>query len=291
MAKRKDKKFKYKRRGKESVDKRQKQTAGNFDPVFRSDIEIFTAQEGKNRLRILPPTWDDAEHWGLDVWMHSNVGSNNETYICVNSLRGERCAVCDEYSRLTRSGDDKAAAELKAYKRVCCYVIDRDKPEEGVKLFQMPWTIDRDLATRCTDEDGEILYLDDPEEGYDISFTRTGKGLKTKYEGIAVARKATPLARDEEQAAEWLEFVTENPILDILVTFDFEHIEAKLLGAAESEDNEDDDDGDEEDAPRTRRSRKSSADEDEDAPFDDDDDDIDGGDDEPKKKKKKKKKK
>ena len=141
----------------------------------------------------------------------------------------------------------------------------------------MPWTMDRDFSIQSRDKSsGEIYYVDDPEEGYDFHFTREGSGMKTRYVGFQIARRDTPLSKDEENAEEWLDYIAKNPLTECLNYYEIEHIEAAFAGAKKADD-DDDDDEEEEEAPRTRRSRKGREEVDDDE--DDDEDEIDDEDD------------
>ncbi|MFH1741092.1 MAG: hypothetical protein ABIH23_18990 [bacterium] len=266
--------FRYQKRAKEDVKKRTAQSGGLFDSITQAKFQTFTPKEGDYRLRFLPPTWENPEHFGLDVYVHYGIGSDNQSYLCLDKMKGEKCPICEERKRAEKSGDPDYARTLQATKRVLVWVIDREDEDAGPLLWSMAWTIDRDLANLSIDKrTGEYLALDDPDEGFDIEFSRTGKGLKTKYVGIQVARKSTPLADDPDQADEWLEFVTENPLSDVLNYFDYDHVASVAQGKVGDDDDEneeeeqprrrtklrDDEDEDEEDEPRPSRIRAKSA--------------------------------
>jgi hypothetical protein len=280
--------FRYEKRTKEDVKKRAAQSGGLFDSIFQSKFQTFTPKEGDYRLRFLPPTWDDPQHFGLDVYVHYGIGSDSQSYLCLEKMKGEKCPICEEKKRAERAGDADYARQLTATKRVLVWVVNRDDEDAGPLLWSMAWTIDRDLANLSIDKrTGEYLALDDPEEGYDVEFSRTGKGLKTKYVGVQVARKPSPLADDADLAEDWLKFITENPLTEVLQFFDYDHIEAVAKGVKEADDEEEEDeppnkskarqveDDDDDDDEPPKRSAKAK-----DRPADDDDDD----DDEPPKK-------
>ncbi len=284
----KDRKFKYKRRGADNVKKRMNQSATNRDGFINEDVDMYKVKDGDNLLRILPPTFNnlngsEAEHYGLDVFVHYDVGTDGSSFLCLEQNFGEPCPICQARIEAESEGDKDLADKLKARKRVLMYVVDRDAEDAGPLIWSAPWTVDKDLSMRSFDKrSGDIFYPDDPEEGYDIEFARTGKGRNTKYEGVQLARRATPLHDDEEQMDEWLEKIEDSPLDSLLIKPDPEHVERIFnagmgMAAAGKDDDEDDkpsrsrrsrkDEDDEDDKPsRSRRSRK---DEDEDEDEDD----------------------
>jgi hypothetical protein len=255
--------FKYQTRSREDVRKRANQTGGMYDNIFAGKFPIFRMKADVDyTLRLCPPTWEgEQKNYGIDVWVHYGVGPDEQSYLCLDKMKGEKCPVCEEKKRAEAEGDVEYAKTLGATKRVGCWVVDRADEETGPQLWAEPWTVDRDLSKLSEDrKSGEVLCLDDPEEGYDFDITRTGKGKKTKYLGIKIARKPSPLCDDEDQQQEWLDFIVENPVPDCLNYFDYEYIKGVSSAAPKDKDAEEED----EDRPR-RRGRK-AADEDEDEP-------------------------
>jgi len=238
--------FSYKKRSKEKLQKRAEQQGGLFDSVYKDKFSTFVPKEGSHRLRVMPPTWDDADHYGYDVWLHSSVGPDNQTYVCLNEMNKGACPLCEERAKAQRRGDDEYASELRPYRRVLMWVVNRATEDEGPVLYPMPWSMDRDITAMSIDkQSGEILYVDDPEEGFDLDFERRGTGMTTKYVGIAIGRRSSPLADDEDVSDKWLNFITDNPLTDVINFFDYEHISKVFSGgAAASTDDDDDDDDD-----------------------------------------------
>lgn len=251
--------FKYKKRDKKAVEKRAHQSGGLFDSILKSNFASFNPKEGDYSLRIMPPTWPDAEHYGLDVFVHYGVGSDNQSYACLNKMLGEKCPVCEERKKAEAEGDADYAKMLTATKRVLVWVIDRANEDSGPLLWSMPWTVDRDFSNLSIDKkSGEVFAIDDPAEGFDIDFTRKGKGLKTKYIGAQIARRESPLNDDPEIVDEWLMFIQDNPLTEVIQYFDYDHIAAVAKGRPKDNEDEDDEE-DEDEQPVRRRSSKSKA--------------------------------
>lgn len=229
------KKFAYKKRSKEDVEKRANQSAyPDSDNYIKDDVKLFTPHDGDNLIRILPPTWDDATHFGIDVHLHYQVGANKNTYVCPEALNGDPCPICEEKRRAESEGDDDYAKDLKASKRTLVYIVDRDADGDGLeqlRVWPMSWTFDRDISALSIDRrSGEVLSVDNPSEGYDIEFTREGKGLNTKYIGLKVARRESELDNDDA-----LEYAVETQVMDLLVVYDYDHLAAQVVGSSDGD--------------------------------------------------------
>lgn len=224
--------YRYERRDAEDVRKRAQGT-NDYDRIVKDHIKQWKPNDGDNRIRILPPTWKGAKHHGVDLKVHYGVGADRQTYLCLHGMLGKDDPIHEAYLRakaeLNEDENNKdlkeLVSQLKAKARVGIYLVDRDHPKEGVQFWAMPGGLDMDLVQVMQDKrTGEVLPIDDPEEGYDIEFTKTGKMRNTEYKGIAVARRSSPLGDNK-----WLKFAMENPIPDQLVYFDYDHI-AKAFG-------------------------------------------------------------
>ena len=200
----------------------------DFDKIFKDGINTFSAADGDNLIRPLPPTWEDPEHYGYDIYVHYGIGADNNAYLCRKKMLNEACPICEEQKRAEREGDDEYAKELKPKQRVAFFLLNRDEEEKGALIWSAPWGFDRDVCKISVDKrTGEVLELDNPEDGYDIEFEKTGAKKRTKYEGVKIARKASDLDHDEA-----LDFVEANPIPDILNFYSYEYIEDIFNGGA-----------------------------------------------------------
>jgi hypothetical protein len=234
--------FVYTPRDTSTVQKRATQSGGSYDTFFDSRFTKYTAQGGFNCIRILPPSWEGADHFGFDYFLHSNVGPDNSQYLCLEKMadlaelkgiEGGRCPVCEERRRLEREGDTEEANQMKVARRVGVWVIDRENERDGPKFYDMSWTMDKDIASlQINKRTGEAILIDDPEEGFDFEFQREGKGLNTRYIGKQIARQSSPISDDPKQQEQWLEFITEHPIPDVLNFFEYDYIAKVFAGRA-----------------------------------------------------------
>lgn len=288
MAKRSSSGFTYKRRDASSVTKRKVQSGSSREGYLKQDIPIWSPKKGLNRVRILPPTWKGAEHYGLDVWVHYGVGMDNNTFVCLaknpDLQDTELCPCCEARQHFQADGNDEAADILQPRKRVLCYILDRQEEEKGVQLWPMAYTIDRDIALQSNDDEtNEVLFVDDPENGWDIQFSRDGEGQTTKYNAIKLFGKSgKPISRDVELQDEILEFIQENQLPDQIVIAEASHMEEVLEGGVSTGDrdkkkgdrlkskgrrgtrDEDDEDDNIDERPRSRGTSRRARDEEED---------------------------
>lgn len=232
-----------------TITKRSEQGGGNRDGCLISGTQQFKARKGSNRIRILPPTWtlpegiNRYEHYGVDVWVHFQIGADNHQYICAKAMvqvhetygfspiEDVRCPIDDERDDASGAGDDKYASSLKAKRRVVVALIDRDDEKIGVQYWAMPWTVDKDISLRRVDKrTGETYNIDDPDKGYDIDFEYTPPAGQQpgKYEAIALARRDSPLGNDT-----WLNDLMDKPIPDVLQYHDYDYI-AKIFAGKKS---------------------------------------------------------
>lgn len=229
--------FKYQERSPDTYKKRGEQGGGDFDKYLADRIKMFKPADGDNTIRILPPTWDGAEHFGLDIYVHYGVGPDSQTYLCNHKMQNKPCPICDEREKAAKDGDVDYADKLKPTKRVLVYLIDRNNEKDGPIVWSMPWTIDRDLCKLVVDKrSGETLPIDNPDRGYDISFERKGKGDRTQYIGLAVARRESDVGDPK-----WLDQIQDDPLDSILQFYEYDHI-ASVFGGSSKRKNRDDGD-------------------------------------------------
>lgn len=245
--------FKYHPRSSEAVQKRAEQQGGKFDSIFKDGIDTWRPAQGENVIRILPPTWEEHDHYGFDIWIHGFVGADKSSYLCLQKMKNAPCPICKAARDAKAAGEEDDFKALNARRQVAVWVINRDDEKSTPSLFTMSWSMDRDIAALCHNKrTGKVLLLDHPEEGYDISFSRTGKGLNTRYIGMAVDRESSPIMADEDEQEKILEYIQEKPIPDLLNFYDVDHLEKVVEGGTDERDEDLDEDEDEEEAPKKK---------------------------------------
>lgn len=220
--------FQYTPRNEANWNKRANQSGSNYANVIKDEFNTFGAKDGENQIRILPPTWPDAEHYGLDIWVHFNVGPEGGTVLCLSKMRHNPCPICEAQAKYESAGRENAA-DFKPKRRVAVWLVDKkaEKPEDNPCIWTMGWTVDRDISKACKDrESGQLYQIDHPAAGYDAFFDKTGKGDTTKYIGYAISRN--PSSIDQK----YVDFVAANPIPNCLIWRDYDEISMLFEGDA-----------------------------------------------------------
>lgn len=224
--------FKYRQRSRDSVRERANMRGGDFDSIIKSKYKVYKIRDGKNLIRILPPTWDNAEHYGYDLFINYNVGVDNQSYLSLSKMKGEADPLAEARKEAERDGDKKLAKDLQPRQRVAMWIVDRQDEDEGPQLFLCPFTLDKAIAGASFDEDTkEVIYVDDPDQGCDVRFYKEGSGLNTDYPGEKIKiMKPSALHEDMAVQKEWETFVQENPIPECLQFYEYDHIASVFNG-------------------------------------------------------------
>lgn len=218
-------KFQYKARTAEQVEKRLSRTSGSFQGFLHDDYKLFKPAAGDNLIRFMPPTWDDAEHWGMEVHVHYNVGPERASVLCNAKMFGKKCPICEAQAAARKAGDEELAKELGERTQVVSWIVDMKDTSKGPQLYSIGFRMDSDFIKLTRDrESGEIYQIDNPEEGYNVSFQREGTGLTTKYSGYQLGRKASSIQAD------WLAYVVEHPLPEVLVHRDYDEVKKLFEG-------------------------------------------------------------
>lgn len=243
MAKAPQRKFSYQPRDKEAVKERANARGGGYDSFILSKYKRYKMKDGKNIVRVMPPTWKGARHYGYDIWVNYGIGADNQSYLSLSKMGKGADPIVEARTEANREGDEKLAKQLSPRQRVLMWVIDRMAEEEGPQLMDAPQTVDKALANLSMDEDTrEVILIDDPESGCDFRFYKSGQGLLTDYDASKMKLlKPTPLCEDQGLQDEWLEYIADNPLPDTLQFYDYDHIAAVFDGNGPSKDEDDED--------------------------------------------------
>lgn len=233
--------FTYQRRDAGDLRKRAEQTGGSFDSIFNKAVDTFKPKVGSNTVRFIPPTWENAKHYGYDIFVHSYVGADESTYLCPRKMLNKECPICEAWEDARKSGDQDEEKALKPTQRVLCYVVDRDGDEAKPLVWNMSWSQDRDIAALADTRQG-ALWIDDPEEGYDVTFQRKGQQLNTRYFGTQIDRQSSPLVEKQRDQDSLLDDVQETPLPSLLKFYPVEHLEKVISGKSMRSDEDLDDD-------------------------------------------------
>jgi hypothetical protein len=249
------KRTKYRAVNAAKLKERGSRTSSRFDNIFIDNITQFKAAAGTNILRLVKDP--DADYFGEVIWVHSYVGVKNSTYLCLKKMKEKPCPICDMADEANRAGDKDERYQLEAKERVIAYVIDRQDEKAGLKVWDMSWTMERDVADACINKrTGGHIDIAHPDTGYDIFFQRQGKTKNnTRYFGLQIDRESTPLSENQRQADDWVDEVQERPLLSLLKYKDAEYLADMLSGKVDEKDEEEETTKRRQERTPTRRSK------------------------------------
>lgn len=227
-------KFKFEPVPEEALEKAT-QAGGDYDSYIADTVKFVKVDEGEHNFRVLPRTWDPKQwgpYWYVEAYVHFGIGPDKGNYLCLNKMKGSACPICEVIAELDKEADEKQIAELRAGRQYYAYVIDRANPKEGVKVWRFGQRLRRNLTMRCQDKKTkEWLQISDPDEGYDISFRRTGTTkTNTEYLGEDVDRDSSPLSEKASQQEAWMQFAIDNPLPEQFIFQDYDYLEKVFRG-------------------------------------------------------------
>ena len=211
----------------------------NRDFVFTKSVTLYKPHDGDNTIRLLPNPDPDAMFPCTYLWIHYNLGPNGSQYLCLAKMKNMPCPVCEEHKRVKDSDmpdkeKEQALNGLYASERATAYLVDRleKDPAKNPQIWPMPSkkVAQNILGLSFSKKTGEALFFDDPKNGYDVFFSKTGKELSTAYNSIQRDDDTSPLSDDKALVAKWLAVVEEFPIYKILNFKSYDYIKAVLNG-------------------------------------------------------------
>jgi len=217
---------------------------GGFDTYVKQQYKMYKVKDGKNLIRIMPPRWDDAGHYGLTIYVNFGIGPDNQSYLSLSKMLKKRDPLAEARAEADRADNEEVVRQLQPKERVLMWIIDREDEESGPQLWAAPKTVDQDICSLCIDDDNRTSVIDivDKDEGRDLRFHREGKGINTKYPGAKMRlMDPSPLHEDSGQQKDWLNYITENPIPETLNYYDYDHIAEVFNGHSKPKDEAEDD--------------------------------------------------
>ena len=234
--------FVYRVRSDQDWERRAQQSGSQWIHFYRDDLyRQYVPAKGENCIRLLPPSsqWQQAPHYGLDVNVHYGVGPDRGSVVCLDlgapqiGQSGKPCPICQDMAKHLRANDKDLAKELRARRRVLAFVINRKDEAQGPLLWGMPYTLDQQISMVARDPStGKWTLIDNPQDGFDIYFYREGEGLSTKYTGVQMARRASPVA---DRHIEW---VDRNPLPNTLKIRDYDEVKRLYEGLVSGEESD-----------------------------------------------------
>jgi hypothetical protein len=168
------------------------------------DRGFWKPKQGRNIVRILPGVGEMDMFFWQDVGKHYIPGSRR-SYTCPSFTLGDPCPICEFVGELYDDGSDASKAlakDLRVRKQFWMNIVLRGKEDMGPLIYTPGVTVFRSISGMISDPDYGEIY--DPYEGVDVTISREGTGVDTKYE-VRAKRRESPLHEDEDVIDEWLD--------------------------------------------------------------------------------------
>ncbi len=214
---------KLRNKTKENVDNKGKTGGGKgkfyLDFSNYEDVKLYKPQEDYNTIDIIPYLVSTKHHpkkyeigdpdYILDVWVHSNVGPQNDNYVCLFKTFGLPCPICEERDARLKAGADwksQSIQELLPSNKAIYNVIDKDSEEDKglIKIFIASFAyFERDgLLDRLEDfeKKSEQITPSSLSNGRSIEFKavthKFGRRDYFKYKNFSFIKRDEPYPED-----------------------------------------------------------------------------------------------
>ena len=178
----------------------EKSDTGRYRSYMKSEYlsKIWNPVRGTHVISILP-TWSPSEDkytFFNKVYYHSNVGINEDNYVCMARMYKKRCFICERYAEYIKEceekdmdPEDEKLRTMRPAQRVLYnvrVVSDERSIGEGNRIFMAPAKkLHSQILELCKNpRTGELVSVGDVDEGMDVQFTKEGEGIGTEYKGI-----------------------------------------------------------------------------------------------------------
>jgi len=171
---------------------------GRWATYLSDTYDRYKIKQGDNFIRLLPLILpEDVEgDFAYDIYVHSRLGANSDSFVCVEQMWNDTCELCHLHRVAAREGDEEMASELRPYRRSIGLCLDvhpkRDlRQSDDILVIDMPASLADEIARHAVSkETGAIIPLNDPDKGRVVIFEYIkGKTKYGSYGGVQVGRK------------------------------------------------------------------------------------------------------
>lgn len=240
-----ERKFVYEPRDVSAIIARSRESSNTRDGFIKPNFKFFKTKDNSDHtIRQLPPTWKienipstlsymsnyifnekgKPSHWGIDIWVHYKIGFDKNSYLCTEKMLNTPCPICED----ARASDDPDYFKaLLPARRIMQWIIDRDNEKEGPLLWTPPFNTDKAiLAISCDPKHNVARAIDDPEEGYDVTFHIEGIKPNIRYQAFRLSFSPCPLSTDKVKYDLWYDYIINNPLPSVLELHDYAKIKS-----------------------------------------------------------------
>jgi hypothetical protein len=145
--------FVYKAPTTERVRERANQKSRDYDRPTKPGIKLYKPREGKNRIRIMPNTWEPGGNFDYKISLVYGIGPDKAAYLSLSEMKTLPDPIDEAYRAAVKEGDDQLAKDLRPKTRAALWLIDRLAEDEGPQLWLAPFTVASDVYDLTIDKD------------------------------------------------------------------------------------------------------------------------------------------
>lgn len=152
-------------------------------------IDIIPFEAGPNMPfndSLEPVTPEGGLDYVLDIWVHQNIGTTKQQFVCPYENFGKECPICEYMNANRLHKEDWNALRPKRRAIYLIWVHDTKETErKGVQVWNASHylTEEKFAAIAKNPRGGGAKKFADYDIGENISFAMEGKGISTKYVG------------------------------------------------------------------------------------------------------------
>jgi len=171
----------------------------NHEMLEKHGMMVYTPKE-LNKFIIIDHV-DSDDHWSKKIHLHRGMGASYIDVLCPTyHEKGRTCPICQLRTKLKKQGaDEETLRQLSSYTfRSMFFILDMTDAETksfGVQVYPAAKTVEELIFEQSDDQDGEIVYIADPEHPCLITFRYIvkGSGGYPDYKGLKVRQMKNAL--------------------------------------------------------------------------------------------------
>lgn len=246
--------------------------------TYRLNILPYEVKKGKDEPGGNPNADSGFLHYERTYWAHRGIGTDQNTYCCLQRTFGKKCPICRDLTKMRRSAkaDPDLIKDLEARERQVFQVIDLGNVDKGIQLWDVSYhlfgkMLDNKIKASEDDDDYENFYHLDGGSVVRVTLGEKQFAGRTFLETTMIEMKARKEPLEEsilDEVADLDECLVETPYEELKAIYlqdDDEEEEASAKKGGKKAKPKDDDEEEDEDEDE----------EEEDSDEDDDEDDDD----------------
>lgn len=185
-----------------------KESSGKYGDIFKKDVKLplWKPKDGEHLFNVIPyivgnkdPKLSPGEvSYILDIWVHRNIGINEDSFVCPARNYGQACPICERQKEMRLSGtfSDDEIKDLNPKRRAVYNVQVCDTAEEEAKGIQI-WEVSHFMTERLFSElsrkpkGGGFIPFSDPDNGKMLAFN---KKSNMEYVGHKMVDRDEPIS-------------------------------------------------------------------------------------------------